>query len=130
MTRAETGIRLARSGRLRAVLCEKPFTTTAAEAGARLRHRPALRRAQPVALPMVATLRGETPEYDLVGPANARLYLEMALLAHAAHIAGARVPLPLEGGATRSTPGAERRPPAGAGGRSGLPAQAVRQQST
>ena len=29
---AETGIRLARSGRVRAILCEKPFTSTAAEA--------------------------------------------------------------------------------------------------
>jgi len=34
VTHAETGIRLARSGRVRAVLCEKPFTTTAAEAEA------------------------------------------------------------------------------------------------
>jgi predicted dehydrogenase len=51
-----------------------------------------------MAASMAAALRGETPEYDLVGPANARLYLEMALLAHAAHIAGARVPLPLAGG--------------------------------
>ena len=32
VTHAATGIRLARSGRVRAVLCEKPFTTTAAEA--------------------------------------------------------------------------------------------------
>ena len=34
VTHAATGIRLARSGRVRAVLCEKPFTTTAAEAEA------------------------------------------------------------------------------------------------
>ncbi len=32
VTHAETGIRLARSGRVRAILCEKPFTSTAAEA--------------------------------------------------------------------------------------------------
>jgi predicted dehydrogenase len=34
VTHAETGIRLARSGRVRAILCEKPFTSTAAEAEA------------------------------------------------------------------------------------------------
>ena len=34
MTHAETGIRLARSGRVRAILCEKPFTPAAGEAGA------------------------------------------------------------------------------------------------
>jgi xylose dehydrogenase (NAD/NADP) len=32
VTHAETGIRLARSGRVRAILCEKPFTSTAAQA--------------------------------------------------------------------------------------------------
>src|ERR1044071_1618516 len=32
VTHAETGIRLARSGRVRAILCEKPFTSTGEEA--------------------------------------------------------------------------------------------------
>jgi hypothetical protein len=57
-----------------------------------------VRAHQRMAAAMVATLRGEAPEYDLVGAANARLYLEMALLAHAAHISGARTPLPLADG--------------------------------
>jgi predicted dehydrogenase len=45
---------------------------------------------------MVKILRGEEPECDLVQGPNARLYLEMAMMAHASHIAGARVNLPLE----------------------------------
>lgn len=51
-----------------------------------------------MAASMVAMLRGQTPEYELVQGAQARLYLEMALLAHASHITGARVGLPLPGG--------------------------------
>jgi hypothetical protein len=51
-----------------------------------------------MAASMVAMLRGDTPEYDLVQLPNARLYLEMALLAHAAHITGARTTLPLPDG--------------------------------
>lgn len=47
---------------------------------------------------MVAMLQGRTPEYELVQGPNSRLYLEMAMLAHASHIAGARVALPLPGG--------------------------------
>jgi len=47
---------------------------------------------------MVAMLRGDTPECELVQGVQARLYLEMALLAHASHIAGARVSLPLPDG--------------------------------
>ncbi len=44
---------------------------------------------------MVAMLRGQEPEFELVQGANARIYLEMAMLAHASHIAGARVTYPL-----------------------------------
>jgi predicted dehydrogenase len=51
-----------------------------------------------MAASMISMLRGETPEYDLVQLPNARLYLEMALSAHAAHISGARTPLPLPDG--------------------------------
>jgi predicted dehydrogenase len=51
-----------------------------------------------MATSMVAMLRGETPEWELVQGTDARLFLEMALLAHAAHIAGARVSLPLPDG--------------------------------
>lgn len=47
---------------------------------------------------MVAMLRGESPEYELVQGENARLYLEMAMMAHASHIAEARVSLPLPDG--------------------------------
>ena len=50
---------------------------------------------QRMAASMVAMLRGEEPEYELVQGANARLYLEMAMMAHASHIAGARVAYPL-----------------------------------
>jgi len=51
-----------------------------------------------MAASMISMLRGETPEYDLVQLPNARLYLEMALLAHAAHITGTRTSLPLPDG--------------------------------
>jgi predicted dehydrogenase len=51
-----------------------------------------------MAAAIVAMLRGETPDWQLVQAPNARLYLEMALLAHASHIAGARVSLPLPDG--------------------------------
>ena len=50
---------------------------------------------QRMATSMVAMLRGEEPEYELVQGENARLYLEMAMMAHASHIAGARVAYPL-----------------------------------
>lgn len=48
-----------------------------------------------MAASMSALLRGEAPEYELVQGENARLYLEMAMMAHASHIAGARVNYPL-----------------------------------
>jgi len=48
-----------------------------------------------MAASMIALLRGEEPEYELVQGENARLYLEMAMMAHASHIAGARVNYPL-----------------------------------
>ena len=44
---------------------------------------------------MIDGLEGREPEWDLVGLENARLYLEMAMMAHAAHRVGARVSLPL-----------------------------------
>jgi predicted dehydrogenase len=44
---------------------------------------------------MVAMLKGEEPEFELVQGENARIYLEMAMMAHASHIAGARVAYPL-----------------------------------
>ena len=44
---------------------------------------------------MIDGLQGRKPEWDLVGLENARLYLEMAMMAHASHIVGARVSLPL-----------------------------------
>ena len=47
---------------------------------------------------MMDMLEGNTPEYELVQGPNARLYLEMAMAAHASHIAGARVSLPLSEG--------------------------------
>ena len=47
---------------------------------------------------MMDMLEGKTPEYELVQGPNARLYLEMAMAAHASHIAGARVSLPLSDG--------------------------------
>ena len=50
---------------------------------------------QRMAASMIALLRGEEPEWELVQGANARLYLEMAMAAHASHMAGARVSLPL-----------------------------------
>lgn len=51
-----------------------------------------------MAASMVARLRGETPEWDLVDGHQARRCLEMALLAHASHISGSRVAPPLAGG--------------------------------
>jgi predicted dehydrogenase len=57
-----------------------------------------VRAHQRMARSMVAMIRGERPEYELVQGENARLYLEMALLAHASHVAGARVSLPLPDG--------------------------------
>ena len=45
---------------------------------------------------MVAMLENKEPEWELVGLEKSRLYLEMAMMAHAAHIAEARVSLPLE----------------------------------
>lgn len=47
---------------------------------------------------IVVMLKGEPAEYQLVHGQNARLYLEMAMLAHASHMAGARVALPLPDG--------------------------------
>lgn len=53
---------------------------------------------QRMAAAMLAMLNGETPEYDLVQGKQARLYLEMAMMAHASHIAGTRVFLPMPDG--------------------------------
>lgn len=50
---------------------------------------------QRMANAMVARLCGEKPEWDLVDGKQARVHLEMAMAAHASHIAGARVNLPL-----------------------------------
>ena len=47
---------------------------------------------------MMDMLEGKTPEYELVQGPNARLYSEMAMAAHASHMAGARVSLPLSDG--------------------------------
>ena len=47
---------------------------------------------------MMDMLEGKTPEYELLQGPNARLYSEMAMAAHASHIAGARVSLPLPDG--------------------------------
>ena len=44
---------------------------------------------------MMDMLEGKEPEWELVQLGNARLYLEMAMMAHASHMAGARVTLPL-----------------------------------
>jgi len=44
---------------------------------------------------MIDGLQGREPEWDLVGLENARLYLAMAMMAHASHKVGARVSLPL-----------------------------------
>ena len=44
---------------------------------------------------MIDGIEGRTPEWELVKLENARLYLEMAMMAHASHRAGARVELPL-----------------------------------
>lgn len=53
---------------------------------------------QRMAASMLTILRGESPEYELVTGSRARLYLEMAMAAHAAHMAGGRVALPLPDG--------------------------------
>ena len=45
---------------------------------------------------MMDILEGKEPEYELVQGPQARLYLEMAMAAHASHIAGARIYFPLE----------------------------------
>ena len=44
---------------------------------------------------MMDMLEGKNPEWELVQLTNARLYLEMAMMAHASHMAGSRVSLPL-----------------------------------
>lgn len=44
---------------------------------------------------MLDTLGGREPEWSLVDLQNARLYLQMAMMAHASHMAGARVSLSL-----------------------------------
>ena len=44
---------------------------------------------------MISILKGETAEWELVGGHNAKLYLEMAMMAHASHISGSRVQFPL-----------------------------------
>ena len=46
---------------------------------------------------MIDMIEGKEPEWELVELENARLYLEMAMMAHASHKAGARVGLPLAG---------------------------------
>lgn len=47
---------------------------------------------------MIDMLGGREPEWELVQGENARLYAEMAMAAHASHMAGARVALPLPHG--------------------------------
>ena len=47
---------------------------------------------------MMDMLEGKEPEWDLVQLPNAKLYLEMALLAHASHMQGTRASLPLADG--------------------------------
>ena len=44
---------------------------------------------------MIDMIEGKEPEWELVELENARLYLEMAMMAHASHMARARVGLPL-----------------------------------
>ena len=44
---------------------------------------------------MISILNGQTAEWELVGGQNAKLYLEMAMMAHASHISGSRVKFPL-----------------------------------
>ena len=51
-----------------------------------------------MAASMVARLRGEKPQWELVDGYQARRCLEMALLAHASHISGSRVAPPMIGG--------------------------------
>ncbi|MBI2190471.1 MAG: Gfo/Idh/MocA family oxidoreductase [Planctomycetes bacterium] len=47
---------------------------------------------------MMDMLLGRKPEFELVQGPNARLYLEMAMMAHASHMKGCRVSLPLPDG--------------------------------
>ena len=54
-----------------------------------------LKAHQRMARAFIDGLEGREPEWELVGLENARLYLEMAMMAHASHRAGARVSLPL-----------------------------------
>ncbi len=51
-----------------------------------------------MAASMVARLRGENPQWELVDGHQARRCLEMAHLAHASHISGSRVAPPMIGG--------------------------------
>jgi len=51
-----------------------------------------------MAASMVARLRGDKPQWELVDGYQARRCLEMALLAHASHISGSRVAPPMIGG--------------------------------
>ena len=53
---------------------------------------------QRMARAMIDLLDGKTPKYELVQGSNARLHLEMAMMAHASHMAGKRVSLPLPDG--------------------------------
>ena len=48
-----------------------------------------------MATSMIDIVNGKTPEWELVNGQNAKLYLEMAMMAHASHISGSRVSLPL-----------------------------------
>lgn len=57
-----------------------------------------LRAHRRMAHSMMDMLEGKEPEWDLVQLPNAKLYLEMAMLAHASHMQGARVGLPLPDG--------------------------------
>ena len=54
-----------------------------------------LKAHQRMAASMLQMLRGEEPTWDLVEGPSARLYLEWAMAAHASHMLGARVPLPM-----------------------------------
>ncbi|MDA0709155.1 MAG: hypothetical protein O3B73_02975 [bacterium] len=44
----------------------------------------------------VGLIEGREPEWNRVGLSQSRLYLEMAMMAHASHRMGARVSLPLK----------------------------------
>ena len=54
---------------------------------------------QRMARSMLDTLEGKEPEWELVDLPQAKLYLEMAMLAHESHMQGARASLPLADGA-------------------------------